>query len=108
MKYQREVFRSFTMVIQFGITMLVPILLCTFLGIFLDRLFKTSFIVIILFFMGALAGFTNIFKIVKADSQKSSYLGSDAAGELKKNIKESGLSEKVTDVSEYNDNPSGK
>lgn len=94
MRYQKEVFRSFTMVIQFGINMIVPILLCTFLGIFLDRLLGTSFIVIILFFMGALAGFTNIFKIVRADSGKKNYLGSDATGNLKKNIKESGLKEK--------------
>ena len=45
--------------------MLVPILLCTFLGIFLDRLFSTSFLVIVLFFIGALAGFTNIFRLAK-------------------------------------------
>ena len=108
MKYQREVFRSFTMVIQFGISMLVPILLCTFLGIFLDRLLGTSFIVIILFFMGALAGFTNIFKIVRADTGKKNYLGSDASAHLKKNVKESGLSENVSNASEHIDNPSGK
>lgn len=94
LKYQKEVFRSFTMVIQFGITMLVPILLCTFLGIFLDRLFGTSFIVIILFFLGALAGFTNIFKIVKNSGDKKSYLGSDAEGNLKENIKSQDLTKK--------------
>lgn len=93
MRYQKEVFRSFTMVIQFGITMLVPILLCTFLGIFLDRILGTSFIVIILFFFGALAGFTNIFKIVKNSGEKKSYLGSDAEGDLKKNVKSSGLNQ---------------
>lgn len=71
--------------------MLVPIMLCTFLGIFLDRVLGTSFIVIVLFFIGALAGFTNIFKLVRDGSRKNNYLGSDAAGSLKKNIKESGL-----------------
>lgn len=87
MKYQKDVFKSFTMVMQFGINMLVPILLCTFAGIFLDRILGTSFIVVILFFVGALAGFTNIFKTVKADMSKKTYLGSDASSDLKKTIK---------------------
>ncbi len=65
MKYHRNVYRSLTLITQFGLFMLVPILLCTFLGIFLDRLFSTSFLVIIFFFLGALAGFTNIFRLAK-------------------------------------------
>jgi len=96
LKYQKEVFKSFTMVIQFGITMLVPILLCTFLGIFLDKLLGTSFIVIILFFLGALAGFTNIFKIVRNSGDKKSYLGSDAEKNLSNSVKESGLNRTVS------------
>lgn len=62
--------------------MIVPILLCTFLGIFLDRLLNTSFIVIILFFLGAMAGFRNIFIMVKDQDKKGSPLGSDAARRL--------------------------
>ena len=58
--------------------MIVPILLCTFAGIFLDRLFSTSFIVIILFFLGALAGFRNIFIFAKNMDTKTTHLGSDA------------------------------
>lgn len=94
MKYEKEVFRSFTMIIQFGINMIVPIFLCTFLGINLDRWLGTNFIVIILFFMGALAGFTNIFKIVRADNSKKSYIGSDAKSALKKNVRNANLKEK--------------
>lgn len=82
MKYQKEVFRNFSLVMQFGITMLVPILLCTFLGIFLDRLLGTSFIVIILFFLGALAGFRNIFILARDQGKKQSPLGSDAQKRL--------------------------
>lgn len=88
MKYQKDVFRSFTMVLQFGITMLVPILLCTFLGIWLDRKLGTSFIVIILFFLGALAGFTNIFKLVRDSGNTHTYIGSDASSNLKSSIKD--------------------
>lgn len=77
-KYQKEVFGGFAMVLQFGINMIVPILLCTFVGIFLDRLFSTSFIVIIMFFLGALAGFRNIFIFARNMNKHSTYLGSDA------------------------------
>ncbi len=60
-KYDKGVYRSLTQIMQFGINMLVPIILCTFLGIFLDRLLGTSFIVIILFFLGAIAGGRNVY-----------------------------------------------
>ena len=82
LKYQKEVFRNFSLVMQFGITMIIPILLCTFLGIFLDRLLGTSFIVIILFFLGALAGFRNIYILVKDQDKNHSPLGSDAQKRL--------------------------
>ena len=82
MKYQKEVFQNFSLVLQFGITMIVPILLCTFLGIFLDKILGTSFIVIILFFLGALAGFRNIFILVRDRGKNQSPLGSDAQRSL--------------------------
>lgn len=65
MKYKRTVYRSLALITQFGINMLVPIFLCTFLGIFLDRLCRTTFIVVILFFWGAAAGFRNVFIFAK-------------------------------------------
>ena len=61
MSYDKGVYRSLTQILQFGINMLVPIILCTFLGIFLDRILGTSFIVIILFFLGAIAGGRNVY-----------------------------------------------
>lgn len=66
----------------------------------MDRLLGTSFIVIVLFFVGALAGFTNIFKLVKADCSKKTYLGQDASYNLKKSIKENERRE--TDRSDNN------
>ena len=65
MKYNKEVYRSLAQILQFGINMLVPIFLCLFLGIFLDRIFHTSFIVIILFFIGAMAGARNVYIFAK-------------------------------------------
>lgn len=65
MKYKKSVYQSFALVTQFGIHMLVPVLLCTFLGIYLDQKLNTGFLVIILFFMGALAGFRNVYILAK-------------------------------------------
>lgn len=65
MKYNRNVYRALMMISQFGINMLVPIFICSFAGIFLDWRFGTSFWVVVLFFVGALAGFTNVFRFAK-------------------------------------------
>ncbi len=59
--YGSDVFRSLAMISQFGINMIVPILLCGGLGLLLDKHFSTSWISIAGFFLGALAGFRNIF-----------------------------------------------
>ena len=60
------------MITQFGINMLVPIFLCTFLGIYIDKKLGTSFIVIILFFIGAAAGFRNVYRFAKEIYDKPS------------------------------------
>ena len=53
------------MISQFSINMLVPIFICSFVGMFLDWKFGTSFWMVVLFFVGALAGFTNVFRFAK-------------------------------------------
>lgn len=67
-----RVLESLALVMQFGIHMLVPIFMCLFLGIWIDRRAGTSYWVIILFFMGALAGFTNVYKLAMKISGKNS------------------------------------
>ena len=64
-KYNKNVYQALTMITQFGINMLVPIFICSFVGIFLDWKFGTSFWMVTLFFVGALAGFTNVFRFAK-------------------------------------------
>ena len=64
-KYNRNVYQALMMITQFGINMLVPIFLCTFVGIYLDRKLGTSFLAVTLFFIGALAGFTNVFRFAR-------------------------------------------
>ena len=88
MKYQKDVFRNFSLVLQFGINMIVPIVLCTFAGIALDRYLGTSFIVIILFFLGAAAGFRNIFVLAKNMNKTTTHLGSDKDEEISPNAKD--------------------
>ncbi len=67
----RYVWDALIMVFQFGINMLVPIFICTFLGVWLGNKFDISWIVIPLFFVGAIAGGNNIYKMSKKfiDSQ---------------------------------------
>ncbi len=65
MKYNKNVYHALMMISQFGINMLVPIFICSFAGMFLDREFGTSYWTVALFFVGALAGFTNVFRFAK-------------------------------------------
>ena len=64
-KYDRSVLQSLTLIMQFGLNMIVPIALCTYCGIWIDRIAHTSYWVIILFFLGAIAGGRNIYKMAK-------------------------------------------
>ncbi|WMC94123.1 AtpZ/AtpI family protein [Kineothrix sp. MB12-C1] len=61
MKYGKNVYHALTMITQFGINMLVPVFLCSFAGMYIDEKLGTAYWMIILFFIGALAGFRNVF-----------------------------------------------
>lgn len=63
--YDKNVYRSFTLVMQFGLNMLVPICMLTAVGIFMDKRFHTSFWTILLFFIGAVAGGQNSYRMAK-------------------------------------------
>lgn len=63
--YDKSVYRSLGLIAQFGINMLVPICMLTALGIFLDDKLDTSFWVVLLFPIGALAGGQNIYRMAK-------------------------------------------
>lgn len=76
MKYKKSVYKSFAMITQLSIHMLVPIFLCFFIGMLIDRKFGTYF-VIPLFILGALAGFRNVYISVKAIYGKEEESGHD-------------------------------
>lgn len=65
MSNNNSVYKALTFFSQFTINMLVPIFLCSFIGYLLDEWLKTSFIVVVMFFVGALAGFRNVFLLAK-------------------------------------------
>ena len=63
--YDRTVYRSLAMITQFGLNMLVPIGMMTAIGIYLDQKFETGWITILLFFLGAVAGGQNVYRMAK-------------------------------------------
>lgn len=65
MRYDKSVYKALTFFSQFTINMLVPIFLCSAAGHLLDNKLGTSFLFVILFFVGALAGFRNVFILAK-------------------------------------------
>ncbi len=65
MKMSNNIIQALTTLTQFTIYMLVPIFMCAFLGMFIDKKLGTSYWMIILFFLGAIAGFSNVFKLAK-------------------------------------------
>lgn len=77
-RYRRNVYHALTMITQFGINMLVPIFLCSFIGIYIDRKCGTSFWMVLLFFVGAFAGFRNVYifakKVYSMKSEKDTAL----------------------------------
>ena len=67
---RNEIVESFSMVLQFGLNMMVPIALCIALGVWIGDKYDMDWIVIPLFFVGALASYTSIFKMVKQSLKK--------------------------------------
>lgn len=65
MRYDKSVYKALTFFSQFTINMLVPIFLCSVAGYLLDKKLGTSFFFVILFFVGAMAGFRNIYILAK-------------------------------------------
>lgn len=65
-RYDKSVFRSFTLIMQFGINMLVPICLASAAGIWIDERLGTSYWMVVLFFVGAVAGGQNVFRMARS------------------------------------------
>ncbi len=77
-KYDKSVYRSMALITQFGINMLVPIGMMCVLGVWLDNRFGTSFWTILLFFVGAIAGGQNVYRMAKKVYEAENKENSDA------------------------------
>ena len=66
-----EITETFSMVLQFGLNIIIPIAMCIALGVWIGDKYNMDWIVIPLFFIGALAGYTSIFKMVKQYLKKT-------------------------------------
>jgi hypothetical protein len=64
-KDKRQVMNALVLVFQFGINMIVPIFLSSMLGIWIGERTGISWMMIPFFFIGALAGGTNIYKMIR-------------------------------------------
>lgn len=42
MKYDKEIFKNLTLISQVGLSMIIPILICVFAGVMLDRYFSSQ------------------------------------------------------------------
>ena len=61
----RIIYQSLAMITQFGLNMIVPICAMSALGVWLDRKLDTSFLTILLFAAGAVAGGQNVYRMAK-------------------------------------------
>ena len=62
---ERIVYQSLAMVTQFGLNMIVPIGMMSALGVWLDGKLGTSWLTILFFGIGAVAGGQNVYRMAK-------------------------------------------
>lgn len=60
-KTNHDVFKALALITQLGIGMIVPVVLCFFIGRWLDNLLNTGFFIIIFLILGILAAYRNLF-----------------------------------------------
>jgi hypothetical protein len=59
------VWDALIMVFQFGISMIVPIFMCTLFGVWLGNKLGIDWLAIPFFFIGAIAGGQNVYRMAK-------------------------------------------
>lgn len=77
-----EIVEAFSMVLQFGLNMITPIALCIALGVWIGDKYNMDWIVIPLFFVGVLAGYNSIFRMVQKFLKKK-----DTSTKKEQNVK---------------------
>lgn len=62
---RKKTFQTFSLITQMGLVMMVAIGMTTALGVWLDHKLGTSFITVIMFFLGAAGGCQGVYRMVK-------------------------------------------
>lgn len=60
-----KVVKALILVTQLGISMMVPILLCVFVGNFIDQKAGTGYFLLVFLFLGIAAAFRNVYYLLK-------------------------------------------
>lgn len=68
MRYKKSVYTTFAMISQVGLSMVVPILLCTYAGVWLEERYEFPYTVIMII-VGVMAGVRNVIAMVKRMKQ---------------------------------------
>lgn len=64
MGYKKSVYKTFALITQLGISMIVPVFLCTLLGVYLENRFSIP-ATIPLIILGVLAGGRNVYILAR-------------------------------------------
>lgn len=64
MKYKKSVYNTLALISQLGISIVVPIFLCTFAGVFLEEKFSIP-VTVPMIILGVLAGARNAYYLVR-------------------------------------------
>ncbi len=62
----KKIIRSFAMVTQISVCMMVPIFMCAWLGVWLNRLFRTDIAFVIMLVIGIGAAFRNVYIVTRS------------------------------------------
>ena len=65
LKEKSKIFKTFTMLSQIGISMMVPVFLCVWLGSFLDEKFGTAFLFPVFLILGFLSAIRNVYILTR-------------------------------------------
>ena len=65
LKEKSKIFKTFTMLSQIGISMMVPVFLCVWVGSFLDEKFGTSFLFPVFLILGFLSAIRNVYILTR-------------------------------------------
>lgn len=76
----KNVFKCLALISQLGISMMVPVILCTIIGVYVDSEFSIP-ITIPMIAVGILAGLRNVYAIIKQTTK-------DIVGDSEKNEEE--------------------